>query len=66
MRALLLLVLASCAVRAPQLPAQHPASASAESGRLAGAPPALRPGVVEYKGLPAPEPQQPADHHHHH
>jgi len=49
---LVLVLLAGCAVRAPAQSAQHPASSSAEVGRLAGAPPALRPGVVDYKDVP--------------
>lgn len=39
--------LAACAPRATQVPASHPASPAAPTGRLAGPPPALRPGVVE-------------------
>ena len=51
--AILAILSAGCAVRAPALTANHPASASAPTGRLAGAPPALRPGVVDYKEVPA-------------
>jgi len=66
MRALLVL-LTACAVHAPAIPAQHPASPTAPPGRLAGAPPALRAGVVEYKDVPAtPAEPPPAGHHHHH
>jgi len=53
MRVALLILLGACAVKAPALTAQHPASPSAETGRLAGPPPALRPGVVDYKDVPA-------------
>jgi hypothetical protein len=54
MRALVIAsVLATgCAMRAAALPAQHPGSPGAETGRLAGAPPSLRPGVVDYKEVP--------------
>jgi hypothetical protein len=68
MRATLVLFLASgCAVRAPALSAQHPASPSAESGRLAGAPPSLRPGIVDYKDVPPVRQgdDQGGGHHHH-
>jgi hypothetical protein len=47
MKILLLLVLASCAPRAYRVDATHPASPSAPTGRLAGPPAALRPGIVE-------------------
>ncbi len=61
-------VIAGCAVRPPVRSAQDPASASADTGRLAGAPPSLRPGVVDYKNVP---PLRSGDddgggHHHHH
>jgi hypothetical protein len=55
-----------CAVHAPAHPATHPASATAPTGRLAGAPPALRAGVVEYPDVPAIREGAPADEHHHH
>jgi hypothetical protein len=58
-------VLAGCAMHV-ELPPAHPARSMAPTGRLAGAPPALRPGVVQYSDVPelrsAPEPV----HHHHH
>lgn len=61
------LVLAGCAVGPRPLPATHPAQPAAEPGRLAGAPPALRPGVVEYKDVPAMRSEPPpVDHSHHH
>lgn len=67
MRALAVMLLASCAVQAPALPAQHPASATAATGRLAGALPALRPGVVEYSDVPAlREGDDGGGAHHHH
>jgi len=53
MRALLLVAgISSCAVRPAPVPPGHAASANAPTGRLAGAPPALRPGVVEDKDGP--------------
>jgi hypothetical protein len=57
---------AGCAVHAPAVPATHPASASAPTGRLAGPPPALRAGVVEYKDVPPTRQAAPADAHQHH
>lgn len=54
-----------CAVRPPVVPATHAASAKAPAGRLAGAPPALRPGVVNYKDVPAVREGEPADAHQH-
>jgi hypothetical protein len=64
---LALLLLASCAVDPPALTARHPANPAAATGRLAGAPATLRPGVATYADVPAlrsgsPEPMQ---HHHH-
>jgi hypothetical protein len=59
--------LAGCAASARPLPATHPAHATAPVGRLAGAPASLRPGVVEYKDVPATrEAPPPIDHSHHH
>ena len=63
MRALVLLV-CGCALAAPSMPAGHPASASAPTGRLAGAPATLRAGAVKYDDVPAVRAQEP--HHHHH
>lgn len=60
------LALAGCATTARPLPADHPANPSAPAGRLAGAPPALRRGVVEYKDVPAVRREAPVDHSHHH
>jgi hypothetical protein len=68
MKALGFVVLAGCAVHAPALPPSHPASASAPTGRLAPAPPALRAGVADYKDVPVLREGAPADgggHHHH-
>lgn len=62
--AITLTMLAACSVRSSR-PASHPASAAAPVGRLAGAPPSLRPGVVEYPDVPALREQAPAEHHHH-
>ena len=60
--------LAGCAVRAAPLPAGHPANPGAPVGRTAGAPAALRPGVVEYRDAPGEPaaPPEPAPPHHHH
>jgi hypothetical protein len=60
MRALLVL-LAACAVAAPP----HPEAArpDAPTGRLAGAPASLRPGVVSYPDVPAAH-AAPVRHHH--
>jgi len=66
MRHVIWLLLAGCAVPAPARPATHPASASAPTGRLAGPPPSLRPGAVEYKDVPALRNDTPAPEHHHH
>jgi hypothetical protein len=67
MRALIVL-LAACSVRAPQVTAEHPASPAAPTGRLAPAPAALRAGVVDYKDVPELRNEAPSDggHHHHH
>jgi hypothetical protein len=64
--ALAALVLVGCAVKPAPLPATHPAQATAPTGRLAGAPPALRTGVVDYKDVPAMRSEPPPDHSHHH
>lgn len=63
---ILLVALAGCAVSPRPLPASHPAQASSPPGRLAGAPPALRPGVVEYEDVPKTRGEAPVDHSHHH
>jgi hypothetical protein len=63
---LALLLLASCAVDPPAMTGQHPASPSAATGRLAGAPATLRPGVATYTDVPALRSDpQPMQHHHH-
>ena len=66
MRTLALALVTGCAVHAPALPAQHPASPTAAVGQLAPAPPALRPGVVDYKDVPALRQGEPTEGHHHH
>ena len=48
---LLVVLLAACAVPAPVRP--EAARADAPTGRLAGAPATLRPGVVSYPDVPA-------------
>ena len=66
MRALVVLLLASCGTTAPVLPAQHPANPQAPAGRLAPAPAATRAGAATYAEVPplrAPAP--PVDHSHH-
>jgi hypothetical protein len=55
----------ACAARAPAVPTTHPASPSAPSGRLAGAPASLRPGVVVYPDVPAMRAPSAESHHHH-
>jgi hypothetical protein len=50
--AAMLFILGGCSVSPRALPASHPASASAPSGRLAGAPATLRAGVVDYTDVP--------------
>lgn len=68
MRVALFVLLGACAVPKRSVPASHPASADAPAGRLAGAPPSLRPGVVDYKDVPPVREGEPKDagHHHHH
>ncbi len=61
----LALVLSACAMSAPERPADPPANPRAPVGRLAGAPPALRPGAVKYDDVPALR-SAPAPMHHHH
>ena len=66
MRWVLVLALATgCAVDAPAFDAHHPANPASPSGRLAGASPTLRPGVVEYQDVPALRTGAPPVHHHH-
>jgi hypothetical protein len=62
---LVALVLAGCAVSVPAPATTHPANPAAPTGRLAGAPATLRPGVVDY-ALPAAKPAEPEHVHHHH
>jgi hypothetical protein len=66
-RVVLVCLVTSCAARAPKITANHPANPDAPTGRLAGAPPALRPGVVQYTTVPPlREGPPPASHEHHH
>ncbi len=64
MRALLF-ALAACAT-SPSIPTDHPASPRAPIGELAGAPAALRPGVVVYPDVPKLRATDDATMHHHH
>jgi len=59
----LALAFAGCAVAAPKPPVA--ATPDAPTGRLAGTPAALRPGVVTYPELPALDAPPPPMHHHH-
>lgn len=54
---LLTLVASGCAPRAVSLPVGHPARADAPTGRLAGPPAALRPGVAADALVPPPPPE---------
>jgi hypothetical protein len=66
---LLLLLGSSCAPAALPVARNHPASASAPTGRLAGPPAALRPGIAgEIQADPAPPAADAAagGHEHHH
>jgi hypothetical protein len=65
MRAIVFASLTACAVSANPPAPSHPANAAAPIGRLAGAPAALRPGVVAYPDVP-PLRTEPAPEHHHH
>jgi hypothetical protein len=47
MRSILLFALLGCSPTALSVTAEHPASPDAAPGRLAGPPPALRPGVAD-------------------
>jgi len=64
MRLLWVALLAACATTA-QLSRDHPARSTAPTGRLAGAPASLRPGVANYPDLPARREPPPPTHHHH-
>lgn len=67
MRALVVaLALGACAASPPPLAAAHPANPQAPVGRLAGPPPSLRKGVVDYKDVPAMREAAPPPTHHHH
>jgi hypothetical protein len=58
-KAILLAVLAGCAPAAMNVGPDHPASAEAPTGRLAGPPPALRAGIAD---ISIPEPVKQGDH----
>jgi hypothetical protein len=60
---LALVFLVACAVPPPARPTA--AKADAPTGRLAGAPATLRPGVVSYPDVPAIKAAPPMHHHHH-
>lgn len=69
----LLAALIGCAPAAMPLTAEHPASPEAPTGRLAGPPPALRPGVADAAPAasepakpPPPPSSPPAGHDHDH
>ena len=69
MKVAFLLLLAACAAPKRTVPSSHPASREAPTGRLAGAPASLRPGVVDYKDVPAMregESKAGSGHEHHH
>lgn len=55
------LSLGACTPRAMDFPTTHPANPDAETGRLAGAPAALRPGVAMETPTPPREQSQPAN-----
>jgi len=64
---ILALVITGCAVKASARDARDPSTPTAPPGRLAGAPPSTRAGVVTYPDVPATKPDKaPAGHHHHH
>lgn len=70
MRALLLALLVGCAPQAMTTNAQHPANPDAPTGRLAGPPAALRPGVADVSTparttTPATSPATTTDHSSH-
>ncbi len=62
---LVFVLLAGCAIAPASLPASHPASPSAPTGRLAGPPAELREGAVKYDDVPPVRAEPPAHHHHH-
>ncbi len=63
--AIAMLVLGGCAPRTALITSDHPASPEAATGRLAGPPPALRPGVVSLTDPPAPDVAPTTGHEHH-
>jgi len=64
---MLALCIGACTPRAISISADHPASPEAPVGRLAGPPPALRPGVAAAGSEEASAPPEatPVDHSHH-
>ena len=66
MRHVIALVLAGCAAHHAPPSSNHPANPAAPTGRLAGPPPALRAGAVEYKDVPPLRKDEPTPAHHHH
>jgi hypothetical protein len=65
-KALIFATLLGCVPRAMSVTAEHPASPDAQTGRLAGPPPALRPGVTETPPKQPEAPPAPHDHQGHH
>jgi hypothetical protein len=63
---LVLAFVAGCAMAPASLPASHPASPSAPTGRLAGAPATLRAGAAVYADVPPLRTETAAPQHHHH
>jgi hypothetical protein len=66
MKALGLALLVACAPQATRIGPDHPANPAAETGRLAGPPSALRPGVATVDApakQPAPSPAAKPAHH---
>jgi hypothetical protein len=61
---IVLLVVAGCATT-PAVAPDHPASATAPAGRLAGVAPSLRAGVVSYPDVPPLRTTADPPHHHH-
>jgi hypothetical protein len=66
MRLVALVLATSCAATAPAVTASHPASPQAPAGRLAGAAPSLRAGVIAYPDVPPLETEKPRGHQHDH
>ncbi len=60
------IICVGCAASPSPLAANHPATSTAPTGRIAPAPASLRAGVVAYPDVPKPADKKPATHHHHH